>query len=121
MRGWITAGHGTCALQLPLDDAQKLVRGPVDIVVYDNVVELALLVELAPRTLESLLDLAALLRRPRPSATLQLVERRRAHEDRHAAGNLPLDRERAGRLEIEERCFPHRPNATDLGPQGADA
>ena len=77
MRGWIMAASWYRRLQLPVDDLEELVSGPLGVVVHDHVVELVLLLELALRALEPLLDLAAALGRARTQATLELGERRR--------------------------------------------
>src|SRR5579864_8398459 len=117
MRGWITVGHGTCGPQLPFDDPEKLVGGPINVVVDDHVVELALLAELTLRTFEPLFDLAPGFGGPRAQTSLELRECRRSDEDRHASGNRALDRERAVGFEIEQRRFPFRANPADLGPK----
>src|SRR5262249_38823135 len=106
-----------CGLELPLDDAQKLVRSALDVVVDDHVVELVLLLQLALRSLEPLLDLPTALRRPRPEPALELRERRRLHEDRRAVVDLALDRERPLGLEGGARSFPRRADPGDLRPQ----
>src|SRR5438270_2337023 len=114
MRGWITARHGTCAVQLPLDDAQELLRSTVDVVVDDHVIKLLLLVELLLRPVQPLLDFAAFLRGPCSQPALQFREGRCANEDRDAVGDLPFYGECADGFKIEERCLPFRTNATDL-------
>src|SRR5438477_6116942 len=120
MRGWITARHGTCAVQLPLDDAEEFLGGTIDGVVHDHVIELAFLVELPLRALQPLLDLAARFGRPCTQAALQLCERRCAHEDGDAVGNPALYGERAVRLEIQKRCLAFHSDPRDLRPQRSD-
>src|SRR4051794_29114486 len=73
------------ACESMLDELLQLVRGAIDVVVDDHVVELAGLLLLLARKLEALVDLPRALRRPLAQPALELVERRRIDEHRQRA------------------------------------
>src|SRR5687767_9681742 len=100
MRGWITARHRSCR-QVLTDDRDELGGRALEVVVDDDVLELALLRELPPGELEALTDLAGALRRPLAQTALELVERRCLDEDRDASRHLVPDHERAVCLQLE--------------------
>src|SRR5439155_19409854 len=90
-----------------------------DVVVDGHLVELPRKLELAARGVEALLDLPTALGRPLAQPALQLVERRRLHEDRNRARDALLDRQRALGLEVEHRHAPRRVDPLNLGPERA--
>src|SRR6266542_503708 len=112
---WTTEQRGYLnTLESGCDDLRELVRGSLDIVVDDDVVELICLFALLPGQREPLVDLPRALRSPLPQPALELVERRRVHEDRHCARHGVPDGERALDLEVEERDLPGLVDAIDL-------
>src|SRR5256885_5337669 len=105
---------------MPADGVRQLCRRALEPVVLDHVVELAGLLELLPRELDSLPYLACALRVPLPQAPLELLDAC-GDEDRHRARNLAFDAQGALRLELEQGHVALRRDPLELGAEGPGA
>src|SRR5581483_2658774 len=111
---------GTCNGDEAAYELRQVVDGSFEVVVLDDVVELAGLCQLLPGQGDPLADLAAGLGRTLPEPPLELVHRRR-DEDRHRPGNLRLHALRALGLELEQGDLAVAANPRELREERAVA
>src|SRR4249919_1557802 len=121
IRGYIMSRilptRGACLRQRPVDDPLELGDSPLDVVVRDQEIEVARLLGLAARQLESLADLPRALGRPLPKAALELGEARSLHEDRHGVWRARLHLLGALGLELQDAAPAGAEDPLDFLPE----